>query len=337
MHSSEVIGSQSKAYWIQTTHSGELVESTIEQPRSDSEQVAIKALFSGVSPGTERLVASGHVPEECHTKMQCQYMEGQFGFPLKYGYSMVGQVLEGELSGNTVYLMHPHQDYFYADPSALTPLPSHLNPRTATLLANAETALNAVWDSRVFAGEKVVIVGAGIVGMMVALILKNTAGVDVTVVEKDEKKCQILESLDLGIKTIQVDSESKNYFPESDFDLAFHTSASGPGLQFAVDSVGLDGRIVELSWYGDKKISLDLGGSFHFGRKTIISSQVSQIAIPARARWSYHRRLQAALKILELKNVEKLMTHTSKFSEMPEMMSKIYQNSICSLSVVIEY
>jgi threonine dehydrogenase-like Zn-dependent dehydrogenase len=314
------------AYWVDSPGMGRI------GPADIGSGVPIEAIYSAVSPGTERLVGLGRVPKSSHTAMACAAMEGSFNFPLKYGYSMVGRILEGENAGRLVYTMHPHQDYFRTNESSLLMLPETMEPLRATLIANTETALNAVWDGEVLPGERILIVGGGIVGCLTAAIASQVPGVEVVVVETDSEKISQLRKLHWSVRVAEKLAES-----EQPFDLSFHASGSTQALQIAIDAVGFEGRVVELSWYGEKSTSLNLGGDFHYKRKRIISSQVGSIARVARNRFDYSRRLAVVLKVLENPMFAQFISQKISFVELPQYMAELYASKRNPLSVAVSY
>jgi 2-desacetyl-2-hydroxyethyl bacteriochlorophyllide A dehydrogenase len=255
---------QTQALWHWDAHSSGLKADTIDT--SSSDQVLVKSLFSMISIGTERLVAKGLVPPDLQAAMAVPYMEGQLQLPVKYGYSLVGEVVTPgkALTGKLVHAMHPHQDYASVAISDLFEIPEGIPADRATLASNLETAVTAVWDSGVSIGDRVLVVGYGLIGALVATLLQQMPGVSVSVAELQEARLAM--AMDAGCSPADTHSA---------YDLAFHTSGSSKGLQLAVDRVGQEGKVIELSWYGTKAIEVTLGGSFHTQRKQIIASQVS--------------------------------------------------------------
>jgi threonine dehydrogenase-like Zn-dependent dehydrogenase len=251
----------------------------------------IRSLYSAVSEGSERLVLAGKVPPELHRAMRVPYMGGDFSFPVKYGYSLVGIVENGipHLLGTVVHLLHPHQDICCVDSADVFPVPEGIPPRRAVLASNLETAVTAIWDARPALGERVLIVGFGCIGALIGQLLRYMPGIDLRILEREEVRRHLARSL--GYRT--ADSAG-----EEGFDLAFHTSGSASGLQVAIDCVGMEGRIVEVSWYGTTETPLRLGGTFHSQRKTIIASQVSHLPSFQIPRWDLIRRKQLVLSLL---------------------------------------
>jgi len=302
---------------------------SINQTKRKETDVEIKSLYSLISTGTERLVAAGQVPISLHQKMRVPYMKGHFTFPLKYGYSLVGEVQsEGAWQGQLVHLMHPHQDRLWVEEAALTLIPKGLSPKVATLASNMETALNAVWDSQVTVGDRVVIIGFGMIGALVTRLLSLLPAVQVYVVEVNEYRQELVQEMGF------------NLLPKGmqDFDCSFHTSASSSGLQQAIDLVGEEGTIIELSWYGARETTVQLGGNFHYQRKRIISSQVGQISSTKIARWTYKRRKKLVFDLLKNPVFEAHLTQELSLSEAPAFFEQLRTGELPNgLGWVIRY
>ena len=299
--------------------------------------VQVRALFSGVSRGTERLVLGGQVPEAERDRMRAPLQEGDFPFPVKYGYCAVGTVEAGpkELMGKDVFCLHPHQSVFQAPASMAVPLPEGLPPRRATLAANMETALNALWDSGAGPADRIVVVGAGIVGLMVAYLAARLPGSEVTVIDPAEARRPLAERLGARFSTAPMPSLRAD--GEHGADVAFHTSASEAGLATAIASAGMEATVVELSWYGDKRVTVPLGGAFHSQRLRLQSSQVGQVSPGRRPRWSYRRRMEAALRLLLDPALDDLLSAEIAFEDAPAMLPALLAPDAPGLAPVIRY
>jgi hypothetical protein len=306
----EAVSAATRALWFQRARHAALVDEPLPaRPEGFSE---IRAAFSAVSPGTERLVFAGDVPEGVRGEMRVPYMGGDFGFPLKYGYSLVGRVESSEdpaLVGRLVHVMHPHQERILARDADLFVVPDDVPAARATLAANLETALNAVWDSGAAPGMSCLVVGFGTVGSLIARVLAATPGVSVTACDRDPAKVALAR--ELGFDACPAEGMPGG------FDVAFHASASGEGLQLAIDATGFEATIVEVSWYGTREVRLRLGGSFHHQRKRIVSSQVSAVAAPMRARFSPARRKALVFELLRDAAFDRHVTETVAFADLP--------------------
>jgi NADPH:quinone reductase-like Zn-dependent oxidoreductase len=295
-------------------------------------EARVVTLFSGVSRGTERLILNGRVPDSEWQRMRAPLQEGAFPFPVKYGYCATGIVEDGPepLLGRTVFCLHPHQDMFIAPAEMLVPVPDGVPARRATLAANMETALNAHWDGDTGPGDKIVVVGAGVVGLLVAAIAARLPGADVTVVDVQEGRRAVVESV--GAHFAAADAA------EADADVVFHTSASAAGLKTAISSAGMEATVVELSWYGEKEIPVSLGGPFHSRRLKLVSSQVGQVAPTHRPRWSYRRRMEAALELLaDAPELDALVADEIAFAHATQRLPEILADDVPGLAPVIVY
>jgi len=292
----------------------------------------VRSLFTGISRGTERLVLSGEVPEAERVRMRAPLQEGAFPFPVKYGYCAVGVAEAGpaELIGRTVFCLHPHQDWFLAPLQMLVPVPEDVPARRATLAANMETALNAVWDSGAGPGDRIVVVGAGVVGLMVTALVARIPGTDVTVIDIAEDRRGLVESFGARFATAPASDSSGA-------DVVFHTSVSGAGLNAAIASAGLEGTVVEMSWYGDREVPIRLGGAFHSQRLKLVSSQVGQVSPGHRPRWTYRRRMEAALRLLADDRLEALVAEEIAFADAPTELPRILGPGASGLAPVIKY
>ena len=275
-------------------------------------EVRVHTLFSAISRGTESLVWSGKVPPSEFGRMRAPFMAGDFPFPVKYGYAAVGRVEGGSsASGNRhVFALHPHQTDFNVAATAVVELPDTLPPRRAVLAANMETALNAVWDGAPGPSDRIAVVGAGVVGALVAYLCGHLPGADVTLIDINPRRAELAKAFGVGFAE---PAEAKG-----DCDLVFHASGSPAGLQTAIDLAGEEATVLEMSWYGDAPVTAMLGGPFHSRRLRLVSSQVGKIAPSHRARWTHLRRLAAAIALLEDARLDALLAPTINFQDLPE-------------------
>jgi len=283
----------------------------------------LRAIASAISPGTERLVASGSVPDEVAESMRCPYMEGDFRFPLTYGYSLVGRLDDGRLA----HVLHPHQDVAHVRTSDVRFVPDGVPPERATLAANLETAVTALWDARILPGERALVIGFGIVGSLVARLLSRVTGVEVDVVEREALKRELAQRM--GFRALEE--------PAADYDVAFGASGSGEEVQMAIDAIGDEGRVVEVSWLGSREVRLRLGGTFHSGRKQLIASQVAHIPPYLRGRWDYARRTRLVFSLLRDAVFDEHITSTVAFEELPAFYEELCAGGAGGLSVAVRY
>lgn len=318
-----------RALWYVKPGQCELRTERLTPPKPGEARVA--TLFSGISRGTERLVANGDVPESEWARMRAPLQAGAFPYPVKYGYSATGIVTAGPdaLIGQTVFCLHPHQDHFQAPVGMLLPLPDGVPAKRATLAANMETALNAHWDADTAPGDRVLVVGAGIVGLLVAHLAARIAGTIVTVTDIDAGRADIAAALGLTFRTPD-EAPTGN-------GIVFHTSATGAGLETAMSKAAFEGRIVELSWYGARPATIRLGGAFHSQRLQIISSQVGHVAPKQRGRISHRDRLATALSLLGDETLDALVSDEIPFDALPERLPQILAGTMGGLSPVVTY
>lgn len=319
----------SRALWY--VNAGECALNRVALAESKEGEAVIRMLWSGISRGTERLIFNGHVPPSEFERMRCPNQQGVFPFPVKYGYCAVGRVEAGpeHLVGKTVFTLHPHQERFVAAAESLTPVPDSVPARRATLAANMETALNAHWDAGSGPGDRIVVVGGGILGLLTAYIAARLPGAEVTLVDINPARAALARSL--GCRFAAPDQAPGNA------DIVFHASASAPGLGTAIAAAGFEARIVELSWYGDSDVAVRLGCAFHSQRLQLISSQVGQVSAARRARWNYGRRLGMALHLLADDRLDALITDEIAFADAPEKLPALFAPGADGLTAVLRY
>lgn len=301
-----------KALWhIDADHSS-LKE--VEKPLDSTNLLEVKAKYSLISTGTERLVSLGNVDPKLEKFMAVPYMDGRFSLPVKYGYSLVGEVqTQGEYQGKMVHLMHPHQSTCWVKENEVTVLPENLDIRKAPLISNVETVVNAIWDSEASLGDEVLIAGFGNIGVLLAETLRHIPGINIYILELNEWRRQ--QAIAAGF--LLADSSL------NPVDIAFDTTAAAGGLQACIQAVKEEGKVINLSWYGSKSISLNLGTDFHYGRKQIISSQVSKIPNNKKEAWSYAKRKALVMDILEQYPFENYITSFVPFGESPDFYQKL--------------
>ncbi|MDP6579331.1 MAG: zinc-binding alcohol dehydrogenase [Vicinamibacterales bacterium] len=318
-----------RQFWVRTPGCGEIRQAVLS-PRQDDD-VLVRSLYSGISRGTESLVFKGEVPSSEYQTMRAPFQEGEFPGPVKYGYSSVGEVLEGpeRLVGRTVFCLHPHQDLFAVPATAVTLLPDRLPAGRAVLAANMETAINAFWDARPLVGDRIVVVGAGVVGLLIGWLCRHTAGAEVNVIDVNPAREQVARELALPFL---VESPA-----EANADLVFHASGRPEGLRCALAVAGVEATIVEVSWYGSRTVPLQLGEAFHARRLTIKSSQVGLLSPLQAPRWSHARRMSLALNLLQDERLDVLISGESPFGGLPDVMARLSQEPGDTLCHRIRY
>jgi 2-desacetyl-2-hydroxyethyl bacteriochlorophyllide A dehydrogenase len=299
--------------WITAASRAELRDEPLAAPHED--EVLVQALYSGISRGSEQLVFTGRVPESEYRRMRAPFQAGEFPFPVKYGYASVGRVIAGALAGQTVFCLHPHQDFYVVPSASVLPLPEGLPPARAVLAANTETALNGIWDAELCAGDRVCVIGAGVVGCLVAYLAARHPGCEVTLIDTDDRKRAIARALGVA------------FAPPAglprDCDVVLHASGNPAGLASALAAAGLEARVVELSWFGTSEVQLALGGAFHAQRLSLRSSQVGRVPPKQAPRWSTRRRLSLALSLLADARLDALVDAESPFSDAPAALAAL--------------
>ena len=294
-------------------------------------ELRLCAVVSALSRGTERLVCAGRVPESEFTRMRAPFMGGTFPFPVKYGYAMVARIEEGPaaLKGRLCFSLYPHQTVFNIPEKNIVLLPQRLPPERAVLAANMETALNAVWDAAPGPADRIAVVGAGVLGLLVARLCARMPGTQVTVVDINPERAAIAQKFGAAFAV-------PDKAPEG-CDLVVHTSASAAGLATALSLAGDEATVLELSWYGADAVKAPLGAAFHSRRLRLISSQVGQVAPSHRPRWDYHRRLSAALDLLNDPALDALLEPAIPFADLPERLPGMLGPASGGLCQLIRY
>ncbi len=319
----------SPALWYVAPGRAELRETPLPLLAPGWAEVA--ATHGALSRGTERLVFEGRVPESEHARMWAPHQEGAFPFPVKYGYATVGRVTAGPeaLLGRSVFALHPHQARFRLPAEALLPLPDGVPPERAVLAANAETALNAIWDAALAPGSRVLVMGAGLLGGLLAGLLARRADHAVDLADVVAERAALSGELNVTFR-------DPTDLPPG-YVAAFHTTASAAGLQACLDALAFEGRVIELSWYGDRPVELRLGGAFHSQRLAILSSQVGHVAAPRRAAVTHRERLATALAALADPRFDCLITGEARFSELPERIAALLAPDAPGIATRIVY
>lgn len=309
---------RARQFWIRAPGRGEIVDAELAPTQPG--EVLVRALYSGISRGTESLVFRGEVPASQRQAMRAPFQEGEFPGPLKYGYSSVGEVLdapgaENRLAGRTVFCLYPHQDLYTVPARAVAVLPEGVPPGRAVLAANLETAVNAVWDARPTVGDRVLVIGAGVVGLLVAWLCRQVPGTRVTAVDPDRSRAAAAAGLDVEL--------AERVPAAAEADLVVHASGRPEGLAAALEAAALEATVLELSWYGDRAVPVALGEAFHSRRITLKSSQVGRIPPAQAPRWTHGRRMALVLELLREPQLDLLITGESDFAALPEVMARL--------------
>ena len=313
-----------RSFWIREPGHGQIL--CAELPSRQAGAVLVRTLYSAISRGTESMVFKGEVPPSQRAAMRAPFQDGEFPGPLKYGYSSVGIVEEGpdRLRGRTVFCLYPHQDRYCVPAEAVHVVPAGVPAPRAVLAANMETAVNIVWDARPGPGDEIVVIGAGVVGLLAATLCRDVPGVQVSVVDPNPARAAVATALGLAFRPESPDRATA--------DLVIHASGHPDGLRDALAAAGHEATIVEASWYGTSQVPLPLGEAFHVRRLTIRSSQVGHVPPYRAPRWSRGRRLELALSLLADPRLDVLLTGESGFDELPAVLAALARepgNTLC--------
>jgi threonine dehydrogenase-like Zn-dependent dehydrogenase len=308
---------EAHAYWVTESGHGELRPEAIPTP--GPKEALVRTLYSGVSRGTERVVHEGRVPERVADLMHAPHQEGDFPGPVKYGYLSVGVVEEGpeDWTGKTVFSLHPHQDFYVVPTNQLTAIPEDVPARRAVLTGIVEVAINALWEAGPRLGDRVAVVGGGLVGGVLATLLRKYPLGRLQLVDSDPAKRVLAEKLNIDFA---LPDEAEN-----DCDIVFHCSASNAGLKLSLQLAGDDSDVIELSWFADKEVTLPLGEDFHARRLTIRSSQVGAVALPRRHRRTNAQRLQLAAATLKDPLFDTFLSSECQFQNLPTTLVKLFE------------
>lgn len=312
-----------RAFWVVAPDRGEIRPTG--EGAGGPDDVPVRAQVSGISRGTEALVFRGRVPPSQYAAMRCPFQEGDFPGPVKFGYAMAGETAEGR----RVFCLYPHQTRFAVPASALLPIPDAVPTRRAVLAANMETAVNALWDGAPRLGDRIAVVGAGVVGCLVAALAVRHPATRVEVIDVNPARRSIVESLGAAFAGPEAAA--------GEADLVFHASGSAAGLDTALRLAAFEATVVEMSWYGDRPVGVSLGEAFHSRRLTLKSSQVGAVAPARRHRYSRRDRLALALSLLADPVFGGLITGESPFEDLPETMARLAEAPGDTLCHVVTY
>ena len=309
------VGLDARACWIEAPGRAAIRAGTLG-PLSEG-RVQVRALHSGISRGTEVLVFRGEVPESEFERMRAPFQEGDFPAPVKYGYASVGRIEAGPAAwlGREVFCLHPHQTRYQVPSEAVHRLPEGLPPPRAVLAANMETAVNALWDAAPRLGDRIAVVGGGVVGLLVAWLAGRLPGCEVELVDLNPARAALADRLGVGFATPAT--------ARPDADLVLHASGQPAGLATALRLAAFEATVIELSWYGSRPVALPLGEAFHARRLQLRSSQVGHVATAQRARWTHGRRMALALALLRDPVLDVLVGTSSPFDELPAVLARL--------------
>jgi threonine dehydrogenase-like Zn-dependent dehydrogenase len=317
------------AYWTMAPRHGVLRTEPARTPSAD--EALVRTIRSGISRGTEMLVHAGQVPPEIADSMRAPFQVGSWPGPVKYGYLSVGVVEIGpaRLQGRRVFCLHPHQDRYVVPASALTPVPDAVPSDRAVLAGTVETGINALWDAGPRIGDRVAVVGAGMIGGILAALLRTVPLDRLQLVDVNPSRSSLADAL--NVELVHPDNAS------GDNDLVFHCSASESGLARSLQLLGAEAELIEVSWYGMSQPRVPLGAAFHSRRLRIRASQVGVVAAARRARRTTSDRLALAMRLLEDPVFDAFITGHAPFGALPETMESIFNDGAKTLCQVIDY
>jgi len=328
-HPFHAASGESRACWIEAPGRATIRVETLAAPGAG--EALVRALHSGVSRGTETRVFRGEVPESEFGRMRAPFQAGDFPGPLKYGYASVGIVEQGpaDLQGRHVFCLYPHQTRYVVPADALHLVPADVPPARAVLAANMETAINVLWDAAPRVGDRIAIVGAGVVGLLIAWLAARVPGCDVQVIDTQPERAGVASRW--GIAFASPDAA------RGDADLVIHASGHPQGLVTALGLAAFEARVIEASWYGRQAVALPLGEAFHSRRLQLVSSQVGQVATAQRSRWSHQRRMSLALSLLAADELDALITDSAAFDQLPSVLARLASGVPATLCQRIDY
>lgn len=335
----------SRSLWFSAPRTTEIRESPLRRPGEG--EARIRALYSGISQGTERLVYRGEVPADLPLDLTIPTIEGSFAFPIKYGYSSVGRVVEagrgldGFTEGDLVLAFNPHESEYVIHSEFAVKLPEGIDPRRGVFLANMETAINAMLDAAPRIGERIVIFGQGVVGLLITQLAARMGASLIITVEPVKKRRALSLALgaDFTVNPVieNIDARIRQLTEGAGSDVTIEASGQSAALDEAVKVAAIDGRVIVVSWYGTKQAPLALGDAFHRNRITIKSSQVSNLDPNLSPRWTTRRRRELALSYLGKLRLDELITHTFSFEDAAAAYRLVDEGSEDALQIIFDY
>jgi threonine dehydrogenase-like Zn-dependent dehydrogenase len=318
-----------QAYWLLEPGRGEIRAEPLAPPQAG--EVLVRTLYSGISRGTESLVFRGEVPPSEYLTMRAPFQAGDFPGPVKYGYCNVGRVEEGpeDLRGRLVFCLYPHQTWFRVPLGVPRLLPEGVPPGRAVLAANLETAINGLWDAAPRIGDRVAVIGAGVLGSLTAWLAGRIPGCRVQLIDTNPRRARLAAALGVDFALPEAATPAA--------DRVIHASGSPAGLALGLGLAGFEATLVELSWYGTREVALPLGQAFHQRRLTLRSSQVGSVASAQRARWDHRRRLDLALSLLSDPVLDTLITGEDAFADLPRVQARLARDPGDTLMHRIRY
>ncbi|MEW6335679.1 MAG: oxidoreductase [Thermodesulfobacteriota bacterium] len=320
-------------------------------PSPAAGQVLVRTLFSAISPGSELLAYRGLCPDDVPLDKTIPAFSAPFRFPARYGYSVVGRVIScgrdvpSDWENRFVFAFHPHESHFLARPAELHGLPPDISPEEALFLPALETAVNFTMDGRPMIGERVIVFGQGIVGLLTtAMLAGHPLGCLITLdPEALRRRFSLMAGADASLDPFEpgvldaLPARLGSKEPWGGADLVYEISGTPEALEQALAVTGFSGRVVIGSWYGRKKANLNLGGRFHRSRIRLISSQVSSISPELTGRWTKARRLEAVWSLLKKADPVRFVTHRFPFAQAAQAYACLDETPGASVQVILTY
>ena len=323
--------STARAIWFESPGIAAVREEELREPGAG--EVRVQAICSGLSAGTERLVLSGTVPAEARAIMALPQMRGGFDLPISYGYALVGRIdavgpgAPAHRLGERVLLLHPHHDRVIAPIEAIRPLPEGPPSERLVLLPSLETAINVIWDAGVALGDRVLVTGLGVVGLLIVHLAARAGADEIVAVDPDpDRRAMALEPSELE-HAARLGATATLAEPDpavvAECDVSIEASGSTRALAAIVEHAGLEASVIVASWYGSTIAALPLGGCFHPHRVTLRSSQVGRIDPRRSARWSYARRWALAGELACDADLDRLIAPSVPLSQAPAVYAEL--------------
>ena len=330
-----------RAVWFAGPRVVELREEAVPDPGPG--EIRVRALASAISQGTELKVLHGQIDPAL--ELDLPTLRGSYGFPIKYGYASVGQVVEigpdvALAPGDLVFALHPHQTEYVIPAHLATQLPAGIAPEAAVFLANLETAVNVVQDAHPRLGERVVVFGQGIVGLLITQLLRRTGVGLLVAVDPLPRRRALAEEVGADLALAPSEDLTERVRAITDgvgADLVVEASGHGSALNAAIGLVAFGGTIVVSSWYGREPVAVDLGGAFHRRRVRLLSSQVSSVDPTLQPRWTTSRRLAVARDLLGRLTLTPLISHRVPFERAADAYARLARSPEDTSQVVLTY
>lgn len=337
-----------KQHRLEFSEPGRVVLNVAPMTQPDADQVLVQTRYSAISPGTEMLVYRGQWPEGVSLDATIDSLAGALAYPLVYGYSAVGRVIatgsavSDHWLGLRVFAFQPHQDLFCCRPESLQLIPDDLDYETALFLPSMETAVNLLLDGNPIIGEKVIVIGQGIIGLLTTALLSRFPLATLATLDTHPLRREV--SLQLGASECH-DPEDTTSITRlggvpgqgGEADLVYELSGNPAALNTALALVRFSGRVIIGSWYGAKKGAFELGSFFHRGRVSLISSQVSSLAPELSGRWDKKRRLDLAWEMLRLVSPSSFITHRFALADGSLAYNLIDQSPERTIQVIFDH